>query len=139
MALDDYVGSLTCYYTGDWENVADRSARARGAAPQAGRQRDAESVRPRPRYGGHRHSRPREGENNASPGRCSGSALTLACQLAELNGATWKAGEGNVARWARAAPANDAALEAKARYAFAILNGLVQQAVAHRLPVKLDY
>jgi hypothetical protein len=44
-----------------------------------------------------------------------------------------------VARWARAAPANDAALEAKARYTFAILNGLVQEAVAHRLPVKLDY
>jgi hypothetical protein len=46
MALDVYVGSLTRYYTGDWENVAERSARARGAAPQVGRQRDAESVRP---------------------------------------------------------------------------------------------
>jgi len=68
-----------------------------------------------------------------------GSALTLARQLAELNGATWKAAEGNLARWAQAAPADDASLEVKARYAFAILNDLVQQAVGHRLPVKLDY
>jgi hypothetical protein len=30
-------------------------------------------------------------------------------------------------------------LVVKARYAFAILNELVRQAVEHRLPVKLDY
>jgi len=32
MALDVYVGSLTRYYTGDWENVADRTARVRSIA-----------------------------------------------------------------------------------------------------------
>jgi hypothetical protein len=68
-----------------------------------------------------------------------GSALTLPRQLVELNGVTWKAGEGEMVRWAQLAPADDARLEFKARYAFAILNELVQQAVAHRLPVKLDY
>jgi len=30
MALDVYVGSLTRYYTGDWENTAERAARERG-------------------------------------------------------------------------------------------------------------
>jgi hypothetical protein len=30
MALDVYVGPLTRYYTGEWENVAERSARERG-------------------------------------------------------------------------------------------------------------
>ena len=31
MALDVYVGSLTRYYAGDWENVSERAARERGA------------------------------------------------------------------------------------------------------------
>ncbi len=31
MALDVYVGSLTRYYTGEWENVAEKTARERGA------------------------------------------------------------------------------------------------------------
>jgi hypothetical protein len=30
MALDVYVGSLTRYYAGEWENVAERTARERG-------------------------------------------------------------------------------------------------------------
>ena len=39
MALDVYVGPLTRYYTGEWENVAERAARERGEAvarPDAG-------------------------------------------------------------------------------------------------------
>jgi hypothetical protein len=68
-----------------------------------------------------------------------GSALTLARQLGELNGATWRAGESEVMRWARAAPGDSAGLELKARYAFAILYDLVRRAVEHRLPMKLDY
>lgn len=31
MALDVYVGSLTRYYAGDWENISERAARDRGA------------------------------------------------------------------------------------------------------------
>lgn len=31
MALDVYVGSLTRYYAGEWENVAEKTARERGA------------------------------------------------------------------------------------------------------------
>ncbi len=68
-----------------------------------------------------------------------GSVMTLARQLAELNGATWKAGNGEVAAWGQSAPADDAMLEFKARHAFAILTDLAQQAVDHRLPMKLDY
>ena len=41
MALDVYVGSLTRYYAGDWENVAERAAGTRHAGPQVARQRDA--------------------------------------------------------------------------------------------------
>jgi hypothetical protein len=227
MALDVYVGSLTRYYTGDWENVAERSVRARGSPAPGGRQRDAESMRPavlawrdalaaslgsnvvagldwdesteaphftgRPGWDGfgslvlwaayaehpalRRPDRlPEEWDDDPALLRCNtqgsryshlvrnvelwlpspfeftfegqdvdgrrivvGSALTLARQLVELNGATWKAGEGAVARWAKAAPADDAVLEVKARHAFAILSELVRQAVAHRLPIKLDY
>lgn len=31
MALDVYVGSLTRYYAGEWENISERTARERGA------------------------------------------------------------------------------------------------------------
>ena len=31
MSLDVYVGSLTRYYAGEWENIAERTARERGA------------------------------------------------------------------------------------------------------------
>ena len=55
MALDVYVGPLTRYYTGDWENVAERSARERGrpsvrptsAAGLADRGKESDLVRPR--------------------------------------------------------------------------------------------
>jgi len=51
MALDVYVGSLTRYYSGDWENVAEKVARERGVqyrVPKAPRDRltDAERIRP---------------------------------------------------------------------------------------------
>ena len=36
MALDVYVGSLTRYYAGDWENVAERAVRERGAVARSG-------------------------------------------------------------------------------------------------------
>ncbi|CAN5452997.1 hypothetical protein BH10PSE6_BH10PSE6_32810 [soil metagenome] len=39
MALDVYVGSLTRYYAGDWESVADRSVRARGSKARRGQPR----------------------------------------------------------------------------------------------------
>ena len=227
MALDVYVGSLTRYYTGDWENVADRTARARGSPQPTGRQRDVETVRPavlawrdtlatsfgssvvmgldwdeasdaphftgRPGWDGfgslvlwaayaehpalRRPDRlPEEWDDDPALLRCNaggsryshlvgnvelwlpsafdftfegqdvdgrrivvGSSLTLARQLTELNGATWKAGESEVLRWAQAAPADDVMLELKARHGFAILDDLVRQAVGHRLPMKLDY
>ena len=36
-----YVGSLTRYYAGDWESVADRTARERGRQTESGRPRAA--------------------------------------------------------------------------------------------------
>ena len=37
MALDVYVGSLARYYAGEWENIAEKAARERGAQYQIGR------------------------------------------------------------------------------------------------------
>lgn len=39
MALDVYVGSLTRYYAGDWESVADRSVRERARKATSGQPR----------------------------------------------------------------------------------------------------
>jgi len=227
MALDVYVGSLTRYYTGDWENVAERAGRTRGAGTPVGRQRDAASVRPavlawrealaaslgdhvvllpdwnesadaplftgRPGWDGfgslvlwaayaehpalrRPNSLPEgwdddpalvrsntqgsryshlvrnvelwlpspfdftfEGEDVDGRRTVIGSVLTLARQLGELNGATWKASAGEVARWAAQPPPDDAMLEIKARYAFAVLHDLARQAAELRLPMKLDY
>jgi hypothetical protein len=68
-----------------------------------------------------------------------GSAATLRRQLEDLNGATWKAADDIVTGWGREPLADNAPLEQSARYAFAVLLGLVQRAVEHRLPMKLDY
>ncbi len=69
-----------------------------------------------------------------------GSAKTLSRQLADLNAATWKVDdEAEAASWGRRPPLPDAALEWKARYAFAVLTGLARHAVEHQLPMKLDY
>ncbi|MBS0517058.1 MAG: hypothetical protein JSR90_00105 [Proteobacteria bacterium] len=68
-----------------------------------------------------------------------GSVNTLASQLADLNGATWKVDDDEAASWARRRPRDDAPLELRARYAFAVIRDLAQQAVRHSLPMKLDY
>ncbi|MBV8391902.1 MAG: hypothetical protein JOY81_01850 [Alphaproteobacteria bacterium] len=44
MALDVYVGPLTRYYTGEWENVAERAARERGEAVARPAMRPARDV-----------------------------------------------------------------------------------------------
>ena len=44
MALDVYVGSLTRYYAGDWENVSERTARERGTQFRIGRRVDCARV-----------------------------------------------------------------------------------------------
>ena len=47
MALDVYVGSLTRYYAGEWENVSERTARERGAQYQHRASRRARPTRAR--------------------------------------------------------------------------------------------
>lgn len=80
-----------------------------------------------------------EGEDVRGRRVVMGSSTMLRRQLADLNGATWKAAGSTVGRWGRSPPASDASLELRARYAFAVLSDLVEQAVDHRLPMKLDY
>lgn len=67
-----------------------------------------------------------------------GSSILLGRQLADLNAATWKMDAGEMAALVRSRPPGSA-LEACARRALAVMTGLVQQAVEHRLPMKLDY
>jgi len=235
MALDVYVGSLTRYYAGDWESVADRTARERGGEQRgrlvapADRPKDAERIRSRildwrgalgeslgvkigepldwdespeapyftarPGWDGFgslvlwaayaEHpvlrrptSLPEEWDDDAALIRSNaegfrsryshlvrnvelwlpcafrftfegedvdgrrivvGSVKTLSSQLADLNAATWKVDDAEVAIWGRRPPVQGAALEARARYAFAVMTELVRQAVTRRLPMKLDY
>lgn len=80
-----------------------------------------------------------EGEDLEGRRIVMGSAATLARQLADLNAATWKSRPGEIASWASRAPAHDAALEGKARHAFAVLSDLAAKAVEGALPIKLDF
>jgi len=68
-----------------------------------------------------------------------GSSTTLRRQLGELNAATWKMKEDEMTALAGGRPPVRGSLEVTARHAMAVMNGLVRQAVQHRLPVKLDY
>ena len=68
-----------------------------------------------------------------------GSSATLVRQLAELNAATWKAEPAEIATWARRVPDDNAPLELRARHAFAVIADLAAKALAHRLPMKLDF
>jgi hypothetical protein len=68
-----------------------------------------------------------------------GSVHTLGRQLAELNAATWKMEAADRTALALRPVAAGSALEAGARHAMAVMTGLVELAVMHRLPMKLDY
>ena len=68
-----------------------------------------------------------------------GSSTTLRRQLGELNAATWKMDDDEMAALARGRSPGRASLEVAARHAMAVTSGLVRQAVQHRLPMKLDY
>ncbi len=80
-----------------------------------------------------------EGEDIDGRRIVMGSAATLARQLLELNGATWKGKAADLAAWARRSPSHEASLELQARYAFAVLSDLAAKAVEHGLPIKLDF
>ena len=236
MALDVYVGSLTRYYAGDWESVADRTARQSGrrtepgqpraaGAPKKDRERLQASVlawrrtldgalaphlaeplawnetseapwfTDRPDWHGFGSlvlwaayaeqptlrrpaALPKEWDDDAALVRSNaegfrsryshlvrnvelwlpttldftfeaedvdgrriivGSSTTLRRQLGELNAATWKMDDDEMAALARRRSPGRASLEVTARLAMALMSGLVRQAVQHRLPVKLDY
>ena len=67
-----------------------------------------------------------------------GSSTMLGRQLGELNAATWRMDAGDLAALAKNRP-NGNGLESCARRARAVMTGLVQSAVEHGLPMKLDY
>ncbi len=80
-----------------------------------------------------------EGEDVDERRIVMGSAATLGRQLADLNAATWKVKADEIAAWGRRPPAQEASLEAQARYAFAVLSDLAAKAVESGLPMKLDF
>jgi hypothetical protein len=236
MALDVYVGSLTRYYSGDWENAAEKIARERGVSYRVAspddpkdRVRDADRIRPvilawrrklgealgdrvpagldwdeshaapyfsdragwdgfgslvlwaaysehpslrRPaelpeewdddpalvrsnadgftsRYGHLVRNVERwlpgsfgvtfEAEDASGRKAVIGSAAMLSRQLVELNGATWKATDGAVAAWRRRPLDDNADLEQRAQFGFAVLSALARLANDNNLPMKLDY
>jgi hypothetical protein len=79
-----------------------------------------------------------EGEDVEGRRVVMGSVTTLRRQLADLNAATWKASTADVAAWG-SVPTEDGPVEARARYAFAVLTELAQRAQSERLPMKLDH
>jgi hypothetical protein len=235
MPLDVYVGSLTRYYAGGWESVADRTARERGRKAEAGQpgtagaKKDRERIQAsvlawrrtldgalaphlaaplswdetseapwftdRPGWDGFGSlvlwaayaeqptlrrpaALPKEWDDDGALVRSNadgfrsryshlvrnvelwlpttldftfeaedvdgrriivGSSTTLRRQLGELNAATWKMDEDEMIALARGRPLGRPSLEVTARSAMAVMDGLVRQAVQHRLPVKLDY
>ncbi len=233
MALDVYVGSLTRYYAGAWDNLVEKAARERGTPPlRPGAPSDAakaqDRIRPtviawrtalakalgarieapldwdetetapwfthRPGWDGfgslvlwaayaehptlrRPETLPEEWDHDAALTRSTatgfrsryshlvrnvemwlpvafeitfegedvggrrvvvGSVTTLRRQLSDLNAATWKASTSDVAAWGRV-PTEAGPLEARARYAFAVLSELAQRAHVDRLPMKLDH
>jgi hypothetical protein len=68
-----------------------------------------------------------------------GSVPTLRRQLADLNGATWRASHAAVEGWRRRPPPDRASLEARARYGFATMLEAARRATNGALPMKLDY
>jgi hypothetical protein len=68
-----------------------------------------------------------------------GSAIELSEQLKELNRRTWNATDAVISEWRQNGAGDKAPLEIGARYAFAVMSELSQQAIAHRLVLKLDY
>ncbi|HEY4169762.1 MAG TPA: hypothetical protein VGM96_23425 [Reyranella sp.] len=67
-----------------------------------------------------------------------GSSATLGRQLGELNAATWKMDASELTALANDRPSGTG-LESCARHGLAVMTGLVQSAVKHGLPMKLDY
>jgi hypothetical protein len=68
-----------------------------------------------------------------------GSSVELFEQLKELNRRTWNATDAVISEWRRNGAEHNAPMEIGARFAFSIMNELSQQAIAHRLIMKLDY
>jgi hypothetical protein len=60
-------------------------------------------------------------------------------ELARLNNETWKATDDQLVTWRRAGAEFQAPMETGARFAFGLLWGLTNDAITHRLPMRLDY
>ena len=68
-----------------------------------------------------------------------GSCQRLVAQLDALNASTWNVTAVELERWRHDGAEFDAPLEVSARFAFAVARTLAGQAVAHKLPMLLDY
>lgn len=71
--------------------------------------------------------------------RWLGACGRLASELDDLNTRTWKATPAELDACRRDGADFEAPLEVAARFAFALVRGLAEKAVEHRLPMLLDY
>jgi hypothetical protein len=67
------------------------------------------------------------------------SSIVLLRQLEELNARSWKTESRTLHQWREDGAEHGAPLEVGARFAFGLFYELAKQAVAHRLPMRLDW
>jgi hypothetical protein len=68
-----------------------------------------------------------------------GSVPTLLNQLHQLNDRTWKASAADIEEWRGNGADFGAPLETSARFTYAVFRYCAEGALAHSLPIKLDY
>jgi hypothetical protein len=68
-----------------------------------------------------------------------GSSIVLLRQLKELNGRTWQVDAETLHQWRRDGADYGSPLEIGAKFAFAVFYELAEEAIKHRLPMRLDW
>jgi len=68
-----------------------------------------------------------------------GSTGRLQAELIKLNQMTWRASDDDIREWRLAIDPNTSSFDELARFGYSIFSSLVEEAVKHKLPMKMDY
>ncbi len=68
-----------------------------------------------------------------------GSTGQLEVELAKLNQMTWRASDKDIEEWRRTIDPNTDSFDELARFGYSIFSSLVEEAIRHNLPLKMDY